>query len=212
MEYKITHCTIRIIPKEPVNREAFYTKILKVLGLKACMDKFINTGGNKHYFSVASYSGVNIKLPFYETMEKRGFVLEITKHGLEFLFDDMIYSPISLIETLSDEFISLADVFPVRIDIETDYIPPHVLAHIPSEFLKNDVTAYIGSLRSFYRCIYSKNKVVYSFIKRGAKFLEEEMLCYITSDDFKASFKEFLDNWKPRSYSFVFFAEAKGEK
>lgn len=65
MYYKVTHLTLRIKPIAEVNREEFFRRILKFLGLYEYRNKFVNTGGNKQYFSTAKYKGIYIKLPFY---------------------------------------------------------------------------------------------------------------------------------------------------
>lgn len=193
MDYKITWLTLRIVPKINVNREEFLRGILEVLGLYTCRNKFVNVRGNKHYFSEAVYNGIRIKLPFYETMLQQGFVLEISKKGMEFLTGFNEFGAAYLYILLLDTF----EASVIRMDIETDYLPPHILKKIPSEYLKSNATVYIGSVKSDFHCRYSKNKATYISRNRQADFISDELLCN-NYYGFGVSFSGFLHDWKPR--------------
>lgn len=202
MYCKVTHLTLRIIPEINVNREEFFREILKTLSLYEYRNKFVNIGGNKQYYSTASYKGIYIKLPFYETMYRVGFVLEITEKGMEFLTGYAEYCGAALLELLFDNFILTSNVSVVRIDIETDYIPAHLLKKIPSEYLKSNGTLYIGSYKSSFCCRYSKNKAMYISTNRHSDFISDELISY-NDNDFGVLFSDFLDNWKPREMTFL---------
>ena len=202
MGYKVTHLTLRIIPEINVNREEFFRGILKTLSLYEYRNKFVNIGGNKQYYSTASYKGIHIKLPFYETMHQVGFVLDLTEKGMAFLTGFAEYFGAALLELLLDKFILTSDVSVVRIDIETDYIPTHLLKKIPPEYLKSNGTLYIGSYKSSFCCRYSKNKATYISTKMRADFISDELISY-NDNDFGVLFSDFLENWKPREMTFV---------
>ncbi len=192
MDYKITWLSLRIVPKINVNREEFLRGILEVLGVYTYRNKFVNVRGNKHYFSEAVYNGIRIKQPFYETMLQQGFVLEISKKGMEFLTGFNEFGAAYLYILFLDTF----EASVIRMDIETDYIPPHILKKIPTEYLKSNATVYIGSEKSDLYCRYSKNKATYISRNRQADFISDELLC---NDyyGFGGSFSGFLNDWKP---------------
>ena len=152
--------------------------------------------------STASYKGIHIKLPFYETMHQVGFVLDLTEKGMAFLTGFAEYFGAALLELLLDKFILTSDVSVVRIDIETDYIPTHLLKKIPPEYLKSNGTLYIGSYKSSFCCRYSKNKATYISTKMRADFISDELISY-NDNDFGVLFSDFLENWKPREMTFV---------
>jgi len=207
VEYKITWLTLRVIPNTPVNREKFYRRIIKALGLGSLEDKFVNSGGNKHYFSTASYNGINIKLPFYETMDIEGFVIEIKEKGFQTVTDGSLLQIVLLIATLFDIFLPVSKMSCARIDVETDYIPPKVLETIPRNLKSND-TLIIGSAKSTVHGRYSENKITYVLRNK----VSDTILCKMfdsTYDGFSYELKDFLENWKPHEMTTYCHVTAK---
>ena len=198
MEYKITWLTLRLLPKAPVNREEFYKAIITALHLNSVEHKFVNVGGNRHYYSVARYKGVNIKLPFYETMSEQGFIIEMTQEGLKTVANCDTYRISELFRCFYSFIPWSSDLTVTRIDIETDYIPKKILALIPPQCLKSNSTVYLGSYRSLFYGVYSENKITYVSRHSAAAFMSEEMFSG-TPASFEIFLKDFLNNWKPHN-------------
>lgn len=195
MDYKITYLKLRLKPYEPVNMEEFYRAILTALGLKHKEHKFVNSGKSKHFFSTAYYKGVYIKLPYYETMSE-GFLVEITEEGLETV--SHMGTNGTLIENLCDLFLLLCDLKFQRIDIDSHYIPNHIQSIIHK--VGKCCCCQIGGRGSSVQGLYYDNKFTYSARHRAAEVIIEDLLCN-DSETFAISFKDFVDNWKPKNFS-----------
>ncbi len=196
MYYKVTHLTLRIKPIAEVNREEFFRRILKFLGLYEYRNKFVNTGGNKQYFSTAKYKGIYIKLPFYETMQGVGFIVEITKQGFDFFNGDSDFNQRIFFNSLLDNLTHFSDVLITRIDIKSDYIPPHIQELIPSSYKNSNSTVYIGSRKSRIQGMYINKIFTYKFLEAVAEPIIDGLLCD-DFEEFKCSLAVFLDNWQP---------------